>query len=405
MLSLIFFACTNKPVEPKKLVEIIDYYENGKIKSKKVQIRLDANLFFIEEYFETGVLSKKGYLLDSIVTGYWEFFYENGNLEQKGNYIVDDSLNEGSFAFTYGRPLKDMAGNILEENDTWMCSLEMRERERHNLHVCRTGYWEFYHENGELQSKGSFNNGWSDGKYYEFHDNKQIALAAEFDSGKPIRKWRYYYSNGQLNKVLSYSNREEFIQAYYLEGGTKTLSDGTGTTYELDGKDSTVTEYKNHLKHGRDYTYRFRSISKKFEIDDEAHYVNGEAQGTWRSFNNYGETYLERLSSQCSYSNDELHGYYYQYFNKKKTSISYFVHGKEHGVFKDFHEGTGRLELVEPWIMGVRHGIRKYYTYKGEPETHQYFFEGEMVGKIEFEDGEITETTIYDGDTLKFNRL
>jgi antitoxin component YwqK of YwqJK toxin-antitoxin module len=400
-------SCSIESTSEKSVDVIVEYYENGKVKFKKYPTQNDSTKFHYAEYYESGSISKKGTMQDSIVTGYWEYYFENGNLKQKGNYLIDDSLNTGAYAYTYWMLQYDEKGKLIEENDGWMCSLAWRERESKNLHVCRTGDWEFYHENGSLKAKGKFVKGWSDGIYYEYHDNKQIALKAEYDKGKSIGTWKFYYPNGQLKEIRSYSDSTVLFDSCYLEDGTQTLSNGTGIIFEIDDdEDSTVTEYKNHLKHGKDYTYRKRlDNNNQYEIDSEAHYLHGKLHGKTRHFGNYGKTYRERMSSERNYVNGELHGSSFNFFDGKKTQISYFVQGKEHGITEHYNQNTRKLELVEPWIMGKRHGIRKYYTYSGEPELYQYFFEDDKVGEIHFENGEVTKTTIYEGDTTKFYRL
>lgn len=407
IVVLATFSCSTVNNETKSTNEIVEYHENGKVKFTKTPFQNDSTKFTYNEYYESGGLLKKGTLQDSIVIGYWEYYFENGNLKQKGDYLIDDSSNTGAYTYTYWMPQYDEEGNQIEENDGWMCSLAWRERESKNLHVCRTGYWEFFHENAELKAKGNFVNGWSDGKYYEYYNDGQIALKAEYDKGKPVGTWKYYYSNGQLKESRSYTDSTLLLNSFYLEDGTQTLFNGTGTMYLIDNDgDSTIIEFVNHLKHGRDYTYRKRlDNNKQYEIDSEAHYVRGKLHGKTRHFGNYGKTYEERMSSERNYVNGEQHGYSFNFYNGKKTQIRYFVHGKEHGVTKHYNQNTRKLELVEPWIMGKRHGIRKYYTYSGEPELYQYFFEDDMVGRVDFENGVKVKTTIYGGDTVKFNKL
>lgn len=404
---MMLFSCANNHDHEVSRVEIVTYHKNGGLKSKKIANRNDSTIFNYVEYYENGKLFKKGSMQDSIVMGYWEYFFDNGNLMQKGKYIIDDSLNNGLHTYSYWMPQYDDNGKIKEENDGWMCSLSWKARDDQNIHVCKSGYWEFFHENGEVKVKTKFVRGRIDGNYFEYFDNKQLALKAKYQHGKPVGQWTYYYPNGQLKKTVRHSASIELVDCFYLIDGTRTLTNGTGTIYDVDNDgDSTVIEFKNHLNHGRSFNYKKRiDNNNHYEIDTEHHYLNGKLNGKSRYFNNYGKTYEERMSSELNYVNDNFHGFVYGFYRGKKIQIRYFIRGLEHGTTKHFNENTGKLELIEPWVMGERHGIRKYFTYSGEPELYQYFYEGEMVGKIDFENGLKVKTTIYEDDTLKFNKL
>ena len=207
------FSCSTDSHHKISTDKIVEHHGNGKIKLEKIPFKKDSTKFTYREYYESGRLLKKGTLLDSVVTDYWEYYYENGNLKQKGHYIIDDSLNNGSFTYSYWMPQYDRDGKLIEENDGWMCSLAWRGRENKNLHVCRSGYWEFYFESGALKSKGNFANGWSDGSYYEYHDNRKIALEAQFKKGKPVGTWTTYYPNGQLKESRTYTDSSLLINS------------------------------------------------------------------------------------------------------------------------------------------------------------------------------------------------
>lgn len=366
----------------------------------------DSTLFRYYEFYESGKIKRKGYLKDSIVIGYWEYYFENGNLKQKGNYIIDNASNLGDFTYSYHIPKYDENGKIIEKR-LWMCSLELNQFEKNNIHSCKQGYWMFYHENGSLRSKGNFLNGWPDGVHIGYFDNQNIALRVEYKRGKPTGTWLFYYSNGQLMESVTFLDSEIVMNAFYLDNGTQTLRNGTGSTYRIDESgDSTVTEYKNHLQHGREYAYRKRfDNNNEYEISSEAHYVNGTLHGKVRYFGNYGKTYKERLSSESNFVHGKQHGYSYHYFNGKITSISLYLNDLEHGVSKRYNDNTGQLEISAPWVMGKRHGIRKYFSPNGDPERYDYFYEDDNVGQVLFKNGKVSKTYIYGGDTLKFNTL
>ena len=399
IISVNLLGCNNLKY-PKEI--IISKYENGEIRKKKIfSSKKDTINATLEVYYENGKIEKTGLAKDTIVYGVWKYYYENGNLKQVGEYEIDDSLNNGYWTYSYYKPIYDKFGNI--DEPLLFCSYDYRKREKKNIHVCRVGNWVFYHDNGNIKAEGSFVNGWSNGEYKEYYENRQLKLQAYYDKGERIGKWLYYYQNGQLQKTVIYKDSIEQIIDFFLENGEQTLSNGAGYTLEKIDNDSIIKNYNNYLLHGKATEYTFNGYN--YEIREEVNYDKGKNHGELKYYNNTGSNDKERLSTLRHFYQDELHGYDLHFYDGKITEKAYFIHGKEHGIAKWFDMNTRKITLIEPWIMGKRHGIRKYFDKDGVPELYQYFYDDEIVGRIEFEEGKIIETKIYEGDEKKFNEL
>jgi len=395
-INIIFLLTLLVSCSQSKVEKVIDYYEDGQVKSKKIyESEMDSMSFVLVEFYKNGKINRTGPVRDSIVHGLWEYFYDNGNLIQKGIYI------------SYKLPLIDFKGDTVKERDGWMCSLEWRAREKKNLHVCKDGYWEFYHENGQVESKGNYQNGWAIGNWKDYSSNGQLIRKSNYKNKKAHGEWKYWYPNGQLKEIRFYNDSTVLLNSFYLENNTQTLFKGAGIKSLVnDDRDSIVTEYKNHLKHGKDYIYRKRmDNNNQYEIDSEAHYVNGLLHGKTRYFGNYGSNYKERMSSEQNYVNGELHGSSFSFYNGKKTQIRYFVHDQEHGVTKHYDENTRELTLEEPWIMGKRHGIRKFFNSEGVQTSADYFYNGDMIGYEKYENGKLVKQKIYEGEEAHFKEI
>ena len=290
-------------------------------------------------------------------------------------------------------------GNILKEHDGWMCSYEWREREKHNLHVCKDGYWEFFHENGKLKSKGKFINGWFDSLWVEYSDNGQKILEAKYLDKTQKGEWKFWYPNGQLKKIIKHTDSLTLMLEAYDVNGVQKVKDGDGQFIEhtpLDTAEKFLATYENGVLNGKYVKY-----FENGKVEREGQYLNGEEEGTWTSYYFYYGKWLIR-----NYKNGKAHGYFYNfYINEDTTLISFFVNGFEDGITKHFDEHTGEITLIEPWEMGERHGIRKYFDSSGIPELYQYFYKGEMVGEERFENGEIVKQRIFEGDEKKFYSL
>jgi len=74
------------------------YYENGELNSKGEYI--DSIMVGPwEYYYKNGVLSAKGEFMDNERNGLWEYYYNNGQLHSKGRYI--DGIQSGLWEYYY----------------------------------------------------------------------------------------------------------------------------------------------------------------------------------------------------------------------------------------------------------------------------------------------------------------
>jgi antitoxin component YwqK of YwqJK toxin-antitoxin module len=63
----------------------------------------------------------------------------------------------------------------------------------------RHGYWEIYHDNGELAYKANYVNGKEHGYWEEYCSNGQLYLKGNYVNGKAHGYFESYYYNGQLH--------------------------------------------------------------------------------------------------------------------------------------------------------------------------------------------------------------
>ena len=126
---------------------------------------IDGNLEsdYIEE--ENDIVLYKG----EPYNGEMFFNYENGQLEEKGNYKD-------------GKP---------------------------------DGLFETYYENGQLTFKGNFKDGEKDGLFEEYYENGQLSVKVNFKDGKWDGLYELYYENGQLKLKQNYKDGE-LINNWYL---------------------------------------------------------------------------------------------------------------------------------------------------------------------------------------------
>lgn len=68
----------------------------------------------------------------------------------------------------------------------------------------KTGAWEEYYENGQLEYAGSFENGRAVGDWTYYYANGQLEAVGLYFEGDQTETWKYYYENGNLKSVDTY---------------------------------------------------------------------------------------------------------------------------------------------------------------------------------------------------------
>ena len=69
-----------------------------------------------------------------------------------------------------------------------------------------TGQIEFYYENGQKLSSGSFENGIKIGLHTEWHENGTIAEQGRLENGKREGEWIDYNEDGSEKNRITYKN-------------------------------------------------------------------------------------------------------------------------------------------------------------------------------------------------------
>ena len=95
-----------------------------------------------------------------------------------------------------------------------------------------------YSLKGILASEEHYSNGKLDGEFKKWYDNGQVFQDGQYADDMMDGSWLIFYSDGVLA-----------AQAQFDKGS------GTQTCYEQSGYKCMVTNYKDNLKHGREYHY------------------------------------------------------------------------------------------------------------------------------------------------------
>ena len=204
-----------------------------------------------ELYYENGDVQAKGDFENNLRTGDWIFYHKNGKVESEGKYV--EGLPQGQWKWFYDNGVsrrKDYYRRGKEDGESLETDTDGRIiTQGEYINGYREGEW-YYHV-GDHTEKGSYVDGERDGKWiYEYEDGS-LNFVGEYIRGLATGKHRWYYANGQIKMEGKYSSGVRVGTWYkYNEEGIK----------ELDVK----------YKHGREFKINGRKvISSEGESDVE----------------------------------------------------------------------------------------------------------------------------------------
>lgn len=222
-----------------------------------------------------------GVIIDGYQEGQWSYYYPNGNLRAKVNFLKGNGLvNDDN-----GIPYNGRNGTFLK-----------------------------WHENGQLAAKKEFRNGYSEGESKVWYENGKLASQSIFFNGKPIEE-KGYYKNGNLRVSNIRSENKLELKRYYENGQIEKL-------YKKN--DSSLIEirwYKNGIKQYEDIinermkTSVFSEWFENGQIFKQVNYLHniphGESLHWWQNGN---------LKFKRNYVHGKEHGAFFSWFENGKIS-------------------------------------------------------------------------------------
>jgi antitoxin component YwqK of YwqJK toxin-antitoxin module/tetratricopeptide (TPR) repeat protein len=227
----------------------------------------------------------------AMLTGAWEFYFDNGRLKSKGSF------------------------NQKEE---------------------KIGEWMFYYPNGVLKEKTNYKDGKPEGKSQEWYDNGLLASESEYKSGEIEGRFIEYYFNGLVKKIENYRQGKKdgaakVFTSYntldYTTNYKDDKEDGEETIYYKNGKVSSISSYKNGELAGA-----FKSFYENGSVRQEGNFIGGKRSGTWKDYYNNG-----KVKSTYNYEAGAMNGSYKDFYDNGKPMIATtYLNGKIDGRYEDF---------------------------------------------------------------------
>ncbi|MEQ8323681.1 MAG: hypothetical protein RH916_03285 [Vicingaceae bacterium] len=240
------------------------YFENGGIKTEGTYNYLGekegsfktfdskGGIEKVEIYSKDALLAKGKLDKEGQRIGYWEFYYNEGQIRAKGEY--KDGLRIGNWTFYHSNGRVEQKGKY------------QKEEKPH-------GDWVWFYPNGELWREESFWRGREDGQAVEYSDSGSVITKGEYIDGRKEGFWFYVMGD----------HREE---GNYIEGNKSE----EWIYYFPNGKINFRGSYLNGDPNGKHIYYYPNGKIKK-----EEYYELGLQEGTWRTYDEEGNLLLTSL--------------------------------------------------------------------------------------------------------------
>jgi uncharacterized protein len=207
------------------------FYDKGLLKSEGILNESGNKTDLWKMYYSSGVLSGLGVYFNDIPSGKWTFYYENGAIEQVGNYD-EHGYPDGTWIYYFENGLVrkveyfnngkldgefsefDLQGKLISQGlyiddqreyswqfqpNGWKKTGEFQFGDHH-------GTWMHIRPNGNIKFKGSFVDGLMHDQQIFYHFNGKISEKGRYVMGKKYGIWEKYDENGVLLLRLEYKD-------------------------------------------------------------------------------------------------------------------------------------------------------------------------------------------------------
>lgn len=225
------------------------------------------------------------------------------------------------------------------------------------------GNVEYYYDNGQLRSKGKFD-----------------------DKGLKDGEWKFYHNNGQLKELSTFKeDKAENLAETWFNNGVKSgstlykgnVAEGAFTTYFFTGAVKRKGKYVND-----EYDGELLTFSSSEYLEEKAMYKEGKLNGPAKVFFNNGNVKIA-----TNFSNDLRTGNHKEFFYSGKLyAEGNFENGKKIGAWKLYFE-SGKLYCINNYENGELEGEQTYYFENGKVQKKDTYVKGKIEGTIqEFDD-------------------
>lgn len=233
-----------------------------------------------------------------------------------------------------------------------------------------------YFPNGQLECEGFINGELQVSSWTFYHENGNVFSKGQYDNnGNPIGIWTEFYENGQIKyeaisprgNCFSFHDENLEILNYWTVDGIQIISDGYGRliTYFDNGNIQHISYWSNKLKNGT-----LQEFYETGQLKIERNYIAGKIEGFGKVFYANG-----LLHSEYYYVNGKNNGKYYEWYENGQLAEEGEYLNDDYSEL-NFWEEDGTQILKD----GTGKTIRKYGATDGDI-YEQYFDGGKMIGE------------------------
>lgn len=307
--------------------------------------------------------------VDSAADNYKAYFYENGIMSSEGNLI--NGKPDGYWITYYPNQLRKSEGN------------------RKNFKL--DGVWKFYDEKGNIENKINYLDDKKNGAYQYFDDNCMLIKEEVFKDDQIFGTTTEFYPDSQnvlIKKTIP-----------FVDG----RKEGVGYEYGKDGRITAIITYKknfivsNEFINKRDEKGLKQGVWKEYysnnRLKREERYKNDLLNGYVKEYNDQGKLEKATLFLNGKEQSDEeniadfdINTTYYANGKPKYTAV-YNKAGKKDGVANSFNQEGGVIatEIYKNGYLLKKGIIDEKGLYQGNWE--EYYLTGQLKSKGEYKDG------------------
>ncbi|QNL20992.1 toxin-antitoxin system YwqK family antitoxin [Hyphobacterium sp. CCMP332] len=241
------------------------------------------------------------------------------------------------------------------------------------------GYWKYYFENGNISQEGVLKDGKKTGLWQFYYESGQLKSKGYYKEDKREGNWNIYYEDNTLKAQAIYEGDIAWYREFYPSGELKMegkissgKSDSTWTHYYKNGNLKAVGEEKNGLKEGK-WVYYHESGEK----ESEGTYEHGQKNGKWKYYYSDGA-----LNAEGKLIADQKEGYWKLFYNSG-ASLAEGIYDDGSGKYTEYYE-SGKVKV-------------KGFVKEGVNDSSWTFFyeDGSIEGQCNYEQGEGEYTGFY----------
>ena len=192
------------------------YFENGNLRDE-IQVKISGVKGVKEgqyvEYHSNGKKKAEGKYNNNLQNGLWSYYFDNGLLQAKGNYIngnggdqsdsgIPKNNRDGLWKIytSDGKLLQDQSWTGIQQSLKSYYPSGNLQVKREYSNYPKNNYVEtkYFDENGNVESESTYLNGKLNGISREYYSNGKIMAEGNSVNGKSHGKLKSYFDNGQL---------------------------------------------------------------------------------------------------------------------------------------------------------------------------------------------------------------